>query len=69
MGSFAFYYALQILINAFLLSFYSVMTFIHHQDCQSPSGSNVTPIVTATFYIGFVVHCINFVVNTYKEPI
>lgn len=65
---FVFYYFLQMLINAFSLSFYAVMTFIPHQECKTPSGSNATPILTATFFIGFVVHSINFFVATYVEP-
>ena len=57
------------LVNALSISFYSVMTFVSHKECNTPAGGSVTPLITATFLIGFVIHLINFVVNTYVEPI
>ena len=59
---------MQIIVNAFSLSFYAVMTFLPHQECETPDESNATPILKATFIIGFVVHSINFFVVTYVEP-
>ena len=56
------------LLNAFLLSFYSVMTFSEHKPCTSESGmTNVTKTIHFAFILGFILTVTDFLNSVFFQ--
>jgi len=56
------------LFNAFLLSFYSVMVFTSHDQCQSKKGkANVTKFIQIAFIAGFMITSLDFINSAFFE--
>ena len=70
------YYLIQVLFSVVMTAFYIMMASKPREACSAltfsadnqPSQENVSGSLTASFVCGFILHIINFVVNTFVEP-
>ena len=61
------YYIAGLLLNALLLSLYTVMAFTSHTPCLTPTGSNVTKGYEFAFKLGFFVTSADFINAAFFE--
>ena len=61
------YYIAGLLLNALLLSLYTVMAFTPHIPCLTPTGSNVTKGYEFAFRLGFFATSADFINAAFFE--
>ena len=61
------YYLVGLLLNALLLSLYTVMAFTSHVPCLGPRGSNVTKGFEFCFKLGFYACAADFINAAFFE--
>ena len=61
------YYIAGLLLNALLLSFYTVQTFTPHVPCRTLTGSNVTKGFEFAFKLGFYAAAADFINAAFFE--
>lgn len=62
-----FYYIVGLFMNALLLSFYTVMAFVPHMPCLTPTGVNVTKGFEFAFKLGFYSLAADFTNSAFFE--
>lgn len=68
--TYVFYYFAQLIVTVTCLAFYAVMAFSPHVPCvDENSKANATTGVVIAFIIGFSLHCIVFVTESFYEVI
>ena len=70
MSFYLYYYVCALILNAVMVSLYSVQSFTSSPACMSAgSTSNITVNFEHLFFGGFVLHIINFTYYAFGEPI
>lgn len=62
-----FYYIVGLFVNALLISFYTVMAFVPHIPCLTPTGANATKGFEFAFKLGFFSLAADFTNSAFFE--